>query len=146
MNDELLSLGLGFGFIAFVFAIMILFYVINAFALHKIANNRGSDKGWFAWVPILNSFLVPLLVEDDVVESLRGRFTIAYLIALVLSIIPFLGIVFSIIAFIMAFYAFYVLINQYTNNAVIYIIVTVITFGVAMPFLLLRIRNREVIA
>lgn len=146
MDNEFLSLGIGFGFFAFIFIILIGFYVLNAISLHRITDNRGSDKGWFAWVPILNSFLIPILVEDDVVDSLRGRFTMAYLLTVVLSIIPFLGIVFSVISVIMIFYAFYILVNQYSNNATAYVIITIVTGGIAMPFLLFRIRNRERIA
>lgn len=143
MDDGLLFLML---FISFFAILFIIIYIFNAFSLYKIANNRGSDKGWFAWVPILNGFLIPILVEDDVHESLRGRFTLAYLLTIVLGIIPLLGIVFSVLSMIMIFYAFYILANQYSNNAIAYVIITVVTGGIAMPFLLFRIRNRERIA
>ena len=146
MDNEFLSLGIGFGFFAFIFIILIGFYVLNAISLHRIADNRGSDKGWFAWVPILNSFLIPILVEDDVIDSLRGKFTMVYLLTVVLSIIPLLGIVFAIVSAIMYFYSFYILVNQYSNNAIAYVVIVIVTGGIAMPFLLFRIRNRERIA
>lgn len=130
-------------FVIFVFIIPISVYIINALALMKIAEGRGNDKGWLAWVPLANSFVIPMLIEDDVHESLRGKFMIVYGVAMALTLIPFIGFLFVIVLVVLAYYAFYVLVNQYTNSGTAYLLISIFTVGLAMPILLFRIRNRE---
>ncbi len=82
------------GFLIFFFIIIgIIFYVLNAIGLFKIAKKMGKeDLAFMAWIPVANSFLVPILVENDVHEEIRGKFTLIFAISFIASII--LGLVF----------------------------------------------------
>src|SRR5690606_41447866 len=77
------------GFLIFFFIIIgIIFYVLNAIGLFKIAKKMGKeDLAFMAWIPVANSFLVPILVEKDVHEEIRGKFTLIFAISFIASII-----------------------------------------------------------
>lgn len=127
-----------------IFLVSIILYVIQAIALSTIAKNNGYENWWIAWIPIANSFLIPILVKDDVHESVRGNFILIYGItfvgsALLSGFIPFAGIFLAALNY----YAFYILANWYSKNAVAHLIIGVVTFGLSIPFSLLRFRNRE---
>ena len=47
----------GGGFL-FVMILLIVFYVIVALSLMRIAKRTNTENGWFAWIPILNLILM----------------------------------------------------------------------------------------
>lgn len=119
-------------------------YVISAIGLSGIAEKEGHDKAWLAWIPIANTFLMMMLVEDDVHESMRGKYTLIFAIVFIASFVlsgffPPIAIVPSV----MMYYALYLIANKRSENAVMYLIISVVTFNFATPFMLFRLRNRE---
>lgn len=142
------SLGAFFGFFAIFFLVMMLislvFYVIQAIALMKISENVGYDKGWLAWIPIANSFLMPILVEDEVHESMKGRFTLIYGISLIGSLflstfIPFA----SIIPAVLMYYAFFIIARWFSEHYVAHLVIAILTGGFSIAISLFRFRNRK---
>lgn len=129
-------------FMVISIALAIFFYFLTAIALMKIGKNRGHDESWISFVPILNTFYIPYLIKDQV-GMFRGNYMIVYVASFLLSIIPLLGIIFALINIFLTFYSFFILYRDYTENYVLYIVITALTFGIALPFLLFRIRNRE---
>lgn len=151
MSDELFGIGfLGF-FMAFalffivMFFVAIVLYVLQAIGLFKIAKNDGkNDLAWLAWIPVVNSFLLMILVEDEVHEDLRGKVTLFYGIAFVVSIviggfIPFL----AFIPLVMIIYAFYFLSKRYSENPVMHMVIAIITIGMSIPVQIFIFRNSE---
>ena len=60
------------GLIAFVAGFLVIFvvlflavYVYGALAWMTIAKKLGYDKGWLAWIPIANFFLLPILAKKN---------------------------------------------------------------------------------
>ena len=58
------------GLLAFAAAFVMIFvvlslavYIYAAFAWMTIAKKLGYDKGWIAWIPIVNLFLLPILAK-----------------------------------------------------------------------------------
>lgn len=152
--SEIGSADSGLGFLLASFAIFFLImmllslvlYVIQAIALMGISKNVGFDKGWLAWIPIANGFVMPMLVEDDVHESMRGRFTLIYGISLVATLllggfIPFI----SLVPTVMSYYAFYIITKWYSERHVAHLVISIVTLGFSIPFSLLRFKNRSVI-
>jgi len=137
-------LALGAAFIMVFFIGALIWYVLNAIGLYKIAKKEGNENAWFAWVPVLNVLLLPMLVNNDVHESIRGNFVIIYIVSLVASmflggIIPFVALV----PFALFVYGFYILLSRYSKNAVVHTVIAGVTLGVSAPIQFLYIMNRE---
>ncbi len=75
--------GLGFllGFIWIVLLVGLAFYVYFALVLTSLAKKTNTPKGWLAWVPIANIYLVTQ------VAGISGLWTLA----IFLAIVPFVG-------------------------------------------------------
>lgn len=133
-------------FFLIIIVVSLVLYVIQAVALMKIAQTAGSDKGWLAWIPIANGFVMPMLVEDDVHESMRGKFTMIYAGALIGSFllsafIPFV----SFIPTLLVYYAFYLIAKWFSEKHMVHLVVAILTLGISMPFSLFRFRNRKIV-
>lgn len=147
-RGELADLGLVLGMFTLlalgVIFVSLIIYVLEAFALMKISNNVGFDKGWLAWVPIANSFVMPMMVENEVHKSMRGKFTLIYGIALGASVllsgfIPFI----SLVPTVLSYYAFYLIAKWFSENPIIHVVIAVVTLGLSLPISLLMFRNRK---
>ncbi|WP_174616132.1 hypothetical protein [Virgibacillus ihumii] len=132
-------------FLLIVGVIAIILYVLMAIGLFKIAKREGkADIAWMAWVPIVNMFLLTQLVERDVHESMRGKFTLIYGLTLLVSFvlnffIPFI----SLVPTVLLVYGFYFIIQRYSKNVTLHLVFVIVTFTVAMPIQLFMFRNRE---
>lgn len=52
-------------FILALLAVSILFYIYNSLCLSKIAGKTNTSFGWFAWLPILNIFLMLMIARKS---------------------------------------------------------------------------------
>ncbi|MEI3605304.1 hypothetical protein SPD48_06325 [Pseudogracilibacillus sp. SE30717A] len=134
-----------FAFFVFLFIVAIILFFFQAIGLFKIAKREGKGEiAWLAWIPVVNAFLLTLLVEQDVHPSVRGKFTLWYGVAVVISLIlssfvPFV----SFIPMAMFFYAFYFLAKRYSDNAVLHLVIGIITFGFSTPIQIFIFRKRD---
>lgn len=136
------------GFFIAIIVVAIVLYILYALGMFRIAKTLGrEDMAFLAWIPIAQTFLLTLVVEDDVHESLRGKFTLIYAVSWVGSIV--LGMFFTpfvYLSIIVLLYGFYVLANRFSENAIVHTIIGVVTLGVSVPISLFRFRKREPIA
>lgn len=134
-----------FAFFVFLFIVAIILFFFQAIGLFKIAKREGKGEiAWLAWIPVVNAFLLTLLVEQDVHPSVRGKLTLWYGVAVVISLIlssfvPFV----SFIPMAMFFYAFYFLAKRYSDNAVLHLVIGIITFGFSTPIQIFIFRKRD---
>src|SRR5699024_2685161 len=128
--------------------IAIVYYILFALGMSKIARTQGrEDMAFLAWIPIAQTFLLPLVVENDVHEGMRGRFTLIYAISWVGSIIlSMFFALFGILSMVVLLYGFYVLATRFSTNALAHTVIGVITLGMSVPISLFRFRNRQPIA
>lgn len=148
MSDEQL-LGTFFaailGFLAIFLVVGLILYILSAIGLFKIAKREGrADLAWLAWIPIASTFLLTLLVENDVHKEFRGKVTLIYGITFAASIllssfIPFAGFLTSIVMY----YAFYFFAKKFSTNPILHIVIAIVTFGFAIPIQIFIFRNRE---
>ncbi len=134
------------GFLIFFFIIIgIIFYVLNAIGLFKIAKKMGKeDLAFMAWIPVANSFLVPILVEKDVHEEIRGKFTLIFAISFIASIIlGWFFTPFSFIYLIAYLYGFYFLAKKFSKNVVAHTVIGAVTLGASTAISFFMFRNRE---
>lgn len=66
------------------FIIILIFYVYMAICLQTIAKKTNTDNAWFAWIPILNVFLMLMIAQKP-------------LWWFILMLIPIVNIIISII-------------------------------------------------
>ena len=136
-----------FAFFVFLFVVAIILFFFQAIGLFKIAKREGKgDIAWLAWIPIINAFLMTLLVENDVHPSVRGKYTLWYGVAFVASIIlsSFIAFV-SFIPMAMFYYAFYFLAKRYSEKPVVHLVIGIITFGFSIPIQIFLCRSRVMI-
>ncbi|GAA0595479.1 hypothetical protein GCM10009001_09490 [Virgibacillus siamensis] len=128
-----------------ILVVAVILYILMGIGLFKIAKREGKgDIAWMAWVPIVNMFLLTQLVEQDVHESMRGKFTLIYGLAFAASValyffIPFIGFILSVLQI----YGFYFIIQRYSKNVTLHLVLVIITGMAAMPIQLFMFRNRE---
>ncbi len=105
------------------------------------------DIAWLAWIPIVSQFLMTWLVEKDVHPGIRGKFTILYGVAVVVSFLLSSAVFFvTLIPTAMIFYAFYFIAKRYSTNPVLHVVIGIITVSTSIPISLFMFRNREIIA
>src|SRR5690625_313877 len=133
------------GFLAVFLVVGLILYILQAIGLFKIAKREGrADLAWLAWIPIASTFLMTLIVENNVHKEFRGKLTLIYGIAFAASIIlssfiPFVGFLPTIVVF----YAFYFFAAKFSTNPILHIVIAIVTFGIAMPIQIFIFRNRE---
>src|SRR5699024_11187732 len=101
LSEESVVIGLLLTFLGYFIAMYdvgIVFYILQAIGLFKIAKREGrEDLAWLGWIPIASTFLMTVLVEKEVHQELRGKVTMIYGIAFAASVvasvfIPFAGL------------------------------------------------------
>ena len=130
-----------FAGMAVVFGILIIIgvalYLLFAFGLFKMAKNQRIEQAWLAFIPIVQLYIIGLLVGDKITifdnefTNLGVILVVASLASLVLSFIPFIGILFTLAYLALFYYVLYNLFVLYEENAVLYLVLSII-----VPFLL----------
>lgn len=62
----------------------LVFYVLTAYSLYTMAKNRGLQKAWLAWIPVLNLWIVGSL-SDQYRYVVRGQIRSRRILLLILS-------------------------------------------------------------
>ncbi len=137
------------------FFIWIPFYVLRSLGLYNMAKNRGMSNPWIAWIPFVSNYLIGEMVNPVQLGSVTIQ-NCGLILALspiiggvagfVLSFIPIIGwlllTVISIGLSVFLFMCHYYLYKQYEpDNAVLYIVLTVLFSGVADAIIFFKMRN-----
>src|SRR5699024_6249292 len=119
----------------------------KAIGLFKLAKQEGrQDLAWLGWVPVVNTFLMMLLLEKSVHEGLRGKLTLFYGISVAASLVlgswvPFV----SLLPAILFFYAFYFLAKRYSPNPILHLVLGIITLTYSTSISIFMFRNRDAV-
>ena len=118
--EFLFGFGLLFGLFAFVFAIAA--YVLIALALMTMAQNKGIEYPWLAWLPVGNMYIVgkiigKLNVFGIEIENPEMVLPIASLAGFFLAAIPLIGFLLSLAVMVLSLVAFYNLIEMYKKGS-----------------------------
>lgn len=161
--------------VAIVFSLIaaligIAFYVFSSLMFYKLAQKRGVDHAWLAWIPYGNLYLLgqiagpmnlfgKLRIEKTGLVLLLAPLALwaATLVLGMLALIPFLGIIFGIIAGVLSFVGplallvlnlcvLYRIYSPYLpkNTVLIYTLVSILT--VTIPFFIYSILKKEPIS
>lgn len=141
--------GLGIFFVLLIVALLIVFYVFSSLSYYTMANNRGIDNAWMAWIPIVNLWLKGQLVDDFVLmgEKRLDHASITLLALSILSIalssVNVLGTIIYICSWVYNLLFQYRLYKLYKPESAILFLVLGIVFPIVTPFFLFSIRNNE---
>ncbi len=147
MSSNLGLLVIGAIFTVVMAIICIAFYVFFSFVLYKLAQKRGIEMPWLAWIPIAQFFVIGLMVKSVKISTyeipkLEMVFPVAFIGCFILGLIPVIGWLFRL-----AFYAFTIIIlynlyKQYVpEKAQTYAIISI--FLVTIPFILNMLCDKE---
>ena len=138
-------LGVIFAIIGIIIGIA--FYLFLSFALYKLAQRRGLEMPWLAWIPVAQMYIVGQMVKKVNISTfeipkLEIVLPAALLAALLLGFIPVLGTLIVIAFYALLLVTLYNLYNQYVpEKAMAYTLISIL--GVTIPFLLYGLRDKE---
>jgi len=141
-------LGLGFGIILFFGLFAIATYVLFALALMTMANKKGIENAWLAFLPIANMYILgKILGELDLfgnkIEQPEMVLPLITLASFALSGLGFIGSLVSLAVFVVTLIAYYQLVEQYKKgNGVLYVVLLVLLAPVG-AYLFFSIRENE---
>lgn len=130
-------LGFNIGFFIFMLLISLAFYILSSLGLYKLAVRRYLEKPWLAWIPIANLYVLAKLVEslkigDFEIPMLEMVLPLGALVCYLITSIPVIGFIISILYTILLLLVLYNLYKIYRpDSAVLWIILSIV-----FPFLI----------
>lgn len=130
------------GFIIVAVIIAIAFYVLQALALVKMATNLNIENPWIAWIPIGNLYIIGMIIKtidfgEKRIEKAELIIPAAALLAGILGAIPVIGFLIVIANMVILLVSLFKLYKMYKpGSEVLYIVLTIIFTGIAMPIIL----------
>ncbi len=97
----------GFGILMLIYLVLIGIaianYVLQAFALMRIANRRGIKNGWLAWLPYGNAWVIGSIADHydgtrGIKRKLRWVILISLLLASALIFVGYIGMMVTVIS------------------------------------------------
>ncbi len=140
----MMALFAGLGFVLFIVgAIFIVFYVLFAVGLMKMADNLELENSWMAWVPVARLYLLGKVVGDITLFGTVIPNTEWILVATVfVGLIPFIGQILGVVGLIYIYIAHYKLFKMYSDGKeVLYTVLSVLFF--VAPIFVFILRNNE---
>ena len=145
MNSMLALMGAYSSLLAIILGV---FYVLKSIGLSTLAANRGIANPWVAWIPVADLYIMGMLVEkieilDYHLNNLGLWFPVIVVGGAILSGIPVFGFLTSIAMFLFSLLLVYKLFEMYTNQAVLYTVLSVL-LGL-FPVFVFIIRNNKLL-
>lgn len=139
-------LAMGAVICAIVLVIGLVFYVLKSIGLYTLAQNRGIENPWLAWIPITDLYITGMLVgEMDLfglhIDNLGLWFPVATVGGSLLCGIPVLGVLIWFVLMIFLVMFLYKLFDMYSTNAILFTILSLL-LGL-FPIFIFAIRNNE---
>lgn len=129
----------------------IVFYLLFSFGLYTMAQRRNLENPWMAFIPIAQFYTMgevigPVKIANFDVDQ-PGLYLLIGAVALwVLSLIPVLGIIFSLASAVLMGGALYFLFSRYTTDSTPIILTVVsILFLIPGPIIVFALRNKDYI-
>lgn len=125
----------------------IAFYVFYAFALYKLAQKRGVDMAWLAWIPVAQMYVIGKMVKTVKIStfevpSLEIVLPVGMLAAMLLGAIPLIRWLIYLAFLVLVVLTAYNLYKQYVpEQAVLYTVLSI--FGITIPFFFLKFSKMD---
>ena len=135
--------------ITFFSIIGIVAYVLSALGLMKLAQNKGIENAWLAWIPIANFYLLGRIVETVNIGTweiprLEIVLPVSFAVVMVLGRIPVLGFLLFIAFAVLMGFVLYRLFSKYRpDQAVLYTVLSIV-LGLFWIFVFIIRNDKEV--
>lgn len=122
-------------------------YIFVAFALYKLAQKRGLDMAWLAWIPIAQMYILGQMVKKVKIStfeipSLEIVLPVGMLANMLLGAIPVIGWLINIAFLILMFLTLNKLYKQYVpEQATMYTVLSIL--GITIPFFFLKFSKMD---
>lgn len=138
-------LALGFIFSVFVIIWAIAAYLLSAYALYTMAKNEGREDAFLAFIPFINCKVqgdlvakkLPSFMSSEAGWKLFG----VYVVIFILSFVPLINIFTGILSIGLGVYIMYAILERYSDNAVLFTVIHVITACLFFPLHLFLVRK-----
>ncbi|MDM8534005.1 hypothetical protein QUF55_04780 [Clostridiaceae bacterium HSG29] len=141
---------LGFAIFTVIGLLSIVLYLLSAFGLKKLADNRGIENSWIAFIPVLQVYILGLLIEDleifgYEIPELPIVLPVMLAISPIIVKIPVIGSLYPLLTFIIYCFALHKLYKLYIpDNATLYIVLSIVLPFMG-PILIFSIRDNELL-
>jgi hypothetical protein len=141
------------GFIFFILAIVLVFYIFMALGLMKMADRLGHKGTWMAWIPFCNSYLLgkvaiskaigwvlvglTLLAGTSMSDSAEGSVKISLLPEPLRSIV-------AIALFVLTVVCLNKIYKKFSTKSTVMTVFTVLSLGILSPIFVFAIRNNPI--
>lgn len=139
-------IALAAGLIFFFVIIGIVLHILMALGLYKMAQNRGIENAWLAWIPVANLYIVgkligSLSIGSWEVPSVELFLPIGGVASVILGQIPVIGGLISLAFAVLVLFALYKLFKMYRpQSATLWLILSILLFFMG-PIFLFIMRN-----
>ncbi len=122
-------------------------YILLSIGLFTMAKKRNVENAWIAFIPIfghlymLGKLVTPLKFGETEIPNPPIFLLVGAIVSIVLNFIPLIGQLISLAFFVLVLFAFYRLYEMYSENALLYTILSVIGLSPIFVFIL---RNKDV--
>lgn len=139
-------MALGIVFVLMFLAIIVVLYALKSIGLATMAEKRGIENAWLAWIPIADLYIMGLLVGELDIFGYRlenlGLWTPVIIVGgSMLGNMHGIGWLFSLASFIFAVLLIYRLFEMYTTQAVLYTVLSILLC--LFPVFIYVIRNNQ---
>lgn len=138
------------GVIAIILLVCLAFYILKGYALYKMANRRGIENAWLAFIPIGMEYITGKLVGEVAVtgtfkiDAAIGLTVGSILCGILTMLLGFIGGIFSLAYWIYYYLAYYKLFMSYrSDKAGLYIILSMHLNPIAVPIILFTLKDRD---
>ncbi|MBS7527828.1 hypothetical protein KHM83_14175 [Fusibacter paucivorans] len=124
-------------------------YILSALGLMRMAQNRGIDNAWLAWIPVGNLWIMgqligPLRFGDKSYDHAEHILVVGLLLSVVLSRVPVIGALLRIIMSLLTIYTFFMIFKQYAEDrAVLYTVISILLPTLVPGILFFSMRFNE---
>ena len=134
------------GAFMFVFAIIgVVFYILASIGLYKLAQNANIPNPWLAWIPIVDLYILGLLIKSVKVSTyeipkLELVLPLGCIAVNLFDRVPVIGFLLQIAYYILILLSLYKLYSMYRpQDATLWTILSIFAFPI--PILLYIMRN-----
>ena len=134
-EGALMGIMAGFGiFTLLIIALFIFIYVILSLALMKIAQKKGIENAWLAWIPIGNSYIIGKIAGPFHFITDIAKPELVLPIMSLCGFIPVVGWLIVLAGSILTYAAYYTIFKEYRGEKATTMIILTIIFGfIALP-------------
>ncbi len=134
------------GFLFVLVAVLLVFYVLKSIGLMTMAANKGIENAWLAWIPIADLYIAGSIVEE--MDLFGNRLTnlgmwlpVIMVGGMIIGIIPVIGTIISLAAFVFFLMFSYQLFSMYSpSQAVLFTVLSILGLWAIFVFV---IRNNQ---